>query len=85
MIRGDISCNQSNRYKLYYLHNDYLGSTALVTKVDGTLHTNQGYRAYGSDRINGLLLPTDHKFTGQKLDREPLGRGLYYYGSRYGW
>jgi RHS repeat-associated protein len=38
----------------------------------------QGYRAYGRFRTGGVL-PTDHKFTGQKLD----AGGLYYFNARY--
>jgi RHS repeat-associated protein len=63
---------------LLYLHGDHLGSTSLVTKADGTIHSDQGYRAYGRYRRGGAL-PTDHRFTGQKLDPT----GLYYYNARY--
>ena len=63
---------------LLYLHGDHLGSTILVTKADGTIYSDQGYRAYGRYRHGGTL-PTDHRFTGQKLDNT----GLYYYNARY--
>jgi len=62
---------------LLYLHGDHLGSTSLVTKADGTILSDQGYRAYGRYRRGGAL-PTDHRFTGQKLDPT----GLYYYNAR---
>jgi RHS repeat-associated protein len=38
----------------------------------------QGYHGYGKYRL-GNVLPTDHRFTGQKLD----ATGLMYYGARY--
>ncbi|RIK26336.1 MAG: hypothetical protein DCC55_40030, partial [Chloroflexi bacterium] len=41
--------------------------------------TNQGYRGYGKYRLGGAL-PTDHRYTGQKLD---IDTGLMYYGARY--
>jgi RHS repeat-associated protein len=66
---------------LYYLHGDHLGSTSLATDSSGGVGNpvrDQGYYAYGRYRRGGTL-PTDHKFTGQKLD----GSGLYYYGARY--
>ena len=31
----------------------------------------------------GNIPLTDHKFTGQKRDRVPTGRGLQYYNARY--
>ena len=40
--------------------------------------TNQGYRGYGNYRTGAP--PSDHKFTGQKLD---ASTGLYYYNARY--
>jgi RHS repeat-associated protein len=70
---------------LYYLHGDRVppgrGSTSLATDSTGGVGNpvrDQGYYAYGRYRRGGTL-PTDHKFTGQKLD----GSGLYYYGARY--
>jgi RHS repeat-associated protein len=70
---------------LYYLHGDRVPpgrrSTSLATDSAGGVGNpvrDQGYYAYGRYRRGGTL-PTDHKFTGQKLD----GSGLYYYGARY--
>jgi RHS repeat-associated protein len=62
---------------LTYLHADHLGGTALTTVGAGS-GIVQGYRAYGRFRTGGSL-PTDHKFTGQKLDAS----GLYYFNARY--
>ena len=39
----------------------------------------QGYRGYGNYRTGGAL-PTEHRFTGQKLD---IATGLMYYNARY--
>ena len=63
---------------LTYLHSDHLGSTALATKTDGTMLNLQAYTAYGSNRGGGTI-PTDNRFTGQKLDTS----GLMYYNARY--
>ncbi len=64
---------------LTYLHGDHLGGTAAVTTSTGAYSTHQGYWAYGNQRTGGSL-PTDHKFTGQKLDSRS---GLMYYNARY--
>jgi YD repeat-containing protein len=64
-----------------YLHSDHLGSTVLTTDRAGNNVTSQGYRAYGAYRSGGVL-PTDHRYTGQKLD---TATGLMYYNARYGW
>jgi RHS repeat-associated protein len=65
---------------LYYLHGDHLGSTHFVTKSNGTEQSNQSYYAYGRTRLFFGSTPSDHKFTGQKLD---AATGLYYYNARY--
>ena len=52
------------------------------------LTSHQGYYAYGPGALRartGNIPLTDHKFTGQKRDRVPTGRGLMYYNARYGW
>jgi RHS repeat-associated protein len=63
---------------LTYLHPDHLGSTVLSTTSSGAADVAQGYHGYGKYRL-GSVLPTDHRFTGQKLD----ATGLMYYGARY--
>jgi RHS repeat-associated protein len=63
---------------LTYLHPDHLGSTVLSTTSSGAFDVGQGYHGYGKYRL-GNVLPTDHRFTGQKLD----ATGLMYYGARY--
>ena len=66
---------------LCYLHGDHLGSTSVATNNTGATTNNVRYFAFGGQRFGNLLaLPTDHTFTGQKLDR---GTGLLYYGARY--
>ena len=64
----------------YLLHGDHLGSTRLVTDAPGYVYSTEGRYAYG--RLywsGGSALPTDHKFTGQKLD----ATGLMYFNARY--
>jgi RHS repeat-associated protein len=67
---------------LSYLHGDHLGSTSVATSASGAKTSDVRYFAYGGQRgANSILaLPTDHTFTGQKLDK---GTGLLYYGARY--
>jgi hypothetical protein len=54
-------------------------STVVTSNGSGVNTGSHSYTAYGRYRGGGTL-PTDHKFTSQKLD----GSGLYYYGARYG-
>ncbi len=66
---------------LSYLHGDHLGSTSVATSNTGATTSNVRYFVYGGQRSGNLFaLPTDHGFTGQKLD---TGTGLMYYGTRY--
>jgi len=48
-----------------------------VTNADGTINGTMAYYPYGGTRDGSV--PTDKKFTGQRLD----GTGLYYYNARY--
>ena len=62
--------------RLYYLHADQLGSTALTTNASGNAVDDHGYYAYGKDR-RGSELRTPQRFTGQQGD----ATGLIYYGA----
>ncbi len=65
---------------LYYLHGDHLSSTAYASTSSGSQQSGQAYYAYGRTRFVTGAPPSDHKFTGQKLD---ASTGLYYYNARY--
>ena len=70
--RGDI--------RLY--HVDHLGSTALVTDIDGEITQHVAYIPYGEvfvEERNGSW-STPYLFNAKELDEET---GLYYYGARY--
>ncbi|MBI2853038.1 MAG: RHS repeat-associated core domain-containing protein [Chloroflexi bacterium] len=68
-----------------YVHQDHPGSstgqalsgTSLMSDTSGNSAGSIVYGAFGSTRSGSV--PTDIKFTGQRLD----GTGLYYYGARY--
>ena len=64
--------------ELRYIHQDHLTGTALTTSTNGTSLGTIKYYPFGGTRLGDV--PTDKKFTGQRLDE---GTGLYYYGARY--
>ena len=71
-MRGNI--------RLY--HVDHLGSTALVTDIDGEITQHVVYIPYGEvfvEQRNGSWY-TPYLFNAKELDEET---GLYYYGARY--
>ncbi len=63
---------------LEYVHQDHLTGTSLVTESGGNQVGGIKYYPYGTTRSGSV--PTDRKFTGQRLD---AGTGLYYYNARY--
>ncbi len=66
---------------VYYLHTDHLGSSSVSYRADGQQTITQRYYPWGAIRPGpDNALPTDHTFTGQKLDEST---GLMYYGARY--
>ena len=67
---------------LYFYHPDHLGSTAMVTDLDGHITQNVVYIPYGEvfvEERNGSWA-SPYLFNAKELDEET---GLYYYGARY--
>jgi RHS repeat-associated protein len=70
---------------LYYLHQDHLGSTSLVTCGNsacgtvGSVVARQWYDPHGAVRGSVGTLPTKRTYTGQLADET----GLYFYNARY--
>jgi RHS repeat-associated protein len=58
---------------------DHLGSTSATASDAGVGTSTITYFPFGSVRATTGTVPTDVKFTGQRLDQT----GLYYYGARY--
>ncbi|OGO23025.1 MAG: hypothetical protein A2144_11670 [Chloroflexi bacterium RBG_16_50_9] len=67
----------SENATLKYVHQDHLGGTSVVSDASGALVNSIKYTPWGLTRAGDV--PTDKKFTGQRLDNT----GLYYYGARY--
>jgi RHS repeat-associated protein len=66
----------------YYYHSDHLGSTSLITNLDGEIVQHVEYVPFGEvfieERNNKWNTP--YLFNAKELDEET---GLYYYGARY--
>jgi RHS repeat-associated protein len=66
----------------YYYHSDHLGSTSLITDLDGYVVQHVEYVPFGEvfieERNNRWNTP--YLFNAKELDEET---GLYYYGARY--
>jgi RHS repeat-associated protein len=66
----------------YYYHSDHLGSTSLITNLDGEIVQHIEYVPFGEvfieERNNTWNTP--YLFNAKELDEET---GLYYYGARY--
>ena len=62
-----------------YMLQDHLGSTSVIADTSGASTGIMRYFPFGLTRSTSGAIPTDEKFTGQRLD----STGLYYYGARY--
>jgi len=66
----------------YYYHSDHLGSSSLITNLDGDVVQHVEYMPFGEvfieERNNTWNTP--YLFNAKELDEET---GLYYYGARY--
>src|SRR3989344_231046 len=69
---------------LYYMHQDHLGSTVLVTDGTGEVASKQSYYPYGTTRSQTSDVGSkklERQYTGQISDTDETG--LYYYNARY--
>jgi RHS repeat-associated protein len=68
---------------ILFYHPDHLGSTAVVTDLDGRVVSEAAYYPFGVQRYelqSTSWFAGDYKFTGKERDRES---GLSYYAARY--
>ncbi len=65
---------------IIYYHQDHLGSTRIVTDINGTKLEDIYYYPFGSSHSDTGEVSMNHKYTSQEFDDET---GLYYYGGRY--
>jgi len=68
---------------ILFYHPDHLGSTAVVTDLDGRVVSETAYYPFGVQRYelqSTSWFAGDYKFTGKERDRES---GLSYYAARY--
>jgi RHS repeat-associated protein len=76
------SANDNPELFQYYYHSDHLGSTSLITNLDGEIVQHVEYVPFGEvfieERNNTWNTP--YLFNAKELDEET---GLYYYGARY--
>jgi RHS repeat-associated protein len=76
------SSNDNPELFQYYYHSDHLGSTSLITNLDGEVVQHIEYVPFGEvfieERNNKWNTP--YLFNAKELDKET---GLYYYGARY--
>jgi RHS repeat-associated protein len=79
---GLRSGNDNPELFQYYYHSDHLGSTSLITDLDGSVVQHVEYVPFGEvfieERNNKWNTP--YLFNAKELDEET---GLYYYGARY--
>jgi RHS repeat-associated core domain len=59
---------------------DMQGGSTLVLNANGSVRAVQLFAPYGAVRYSSGTMPTDHNYTGQKLDS---ASGLLYYNARY--
>ena len=74
--------NTKAEANIFFYHPDHLGSTSLVTNLDGEVTQHVSYIPYGEvfiEERNGVW-STPYLFNAKELDEET---GLYYYGARY--
>jgi hypothetical protein len=64
----------------FFYHGDHLGSSSIITDLNGNIVEEAIYKPFGEFRQRTGAASAKHYYTGQELDEES---GLYYYGARY--
>jgi RHS repeat-associated protein len=65
---------------VFLIVSDHLGTTSLVLDEDEVYHSETRHYAYGTERWADGTVPTDYRFTGQKLTPSI---NLYHMGARW--
>jgi RHS repeat-associated protein len=66
---------------VFFVHQDHLGSSGMVSQAQGEITAQQNYYPYGSSRGLVAESPTERRYTGQISDQDQTD--LYYYHARY--
>ena len=81
--RANIQQSGTYESQQYFYHKDHLGSSTIITTLDGTITQHVQYIPYGEvfiEQQNEAEWSSPFRFTGKELDEET---GLYYFGARY--
>ena len=81
MDESEILSYVENPVRIYFYHPDHLGSSSVVTDMEGEVVSMTEFYPFGRPRHeedNGFQ--PGYKYTGKELDEES---GLMYYGARY--
>ncbi len=65
---------------LQYVLSDHLGSTSTIVDASGDYVARTGYMPWGGERFSTADIPTDYRYTGQRLEDD---LGIYYYNARW--
>jgi RHS repeat-associated protein len=76
-LNGSLIAQYGNS-TTYFVHHDHLGTTRLMTNVNGSVYDSMDYMPFGEQIAGGS--GTNHKFTGKERDTES---GLDNFGARY--
>ncbi|NJM42388.1 MAG: hypothetical protein HC853_17445 [Anaerolineae bacterium] len=74
-------CSAGNPGAVYFLHGDHLGSASLTTSNAGAKVSEMRYMPYGEVRYQWSNMPTDRRYTSQRIEGA-LG-GVYDYNARF--
>ena len=66
--------------RVYFYHNDHLGSPVAITDAGGAVVWRADYEPFGKATTPTETVSNTHKFTGKGVDG---GTGFYYFGARY--
>ncbi len=77
---GDDLISQTNAQGVYTFGYDGLGSTRILTDVNGTVQNSYGYQAFGELDYQYGAIENNYLFTGEQYDNNV---GFYYLRARY--
>lgn len=79
VFAGNLRIAKVSSIGVYYYHKDHIGSSSVMTNMNGNLVETSNYMPFGEMREHTGSTVTNYKFTDQELDPET---GLYNYNAR---
>jgi RHS repeat-associated protein len=76
----DVFASSAHAQRIFYYHNDHLGSPVAITNEVGDIVWKANYKPFGGILNEQKVVGNERKYNAKEFDKDT---DLYYYGARY--